>query len=89
MIEPSLYRGIEFGQDDLARCWYPMNRSKAVVLDPQIAFGKPVISGIGVRTSTLYEAFRAEGTKLAVARLFEVPIKAVESAILFEKRLAA
>lgn len=89
VIEPSLYRGIEFGQDELARRWFPMSRSKAVVLDPKIAFGKPIITNIGVRTSTLYDAFRAEGTKQAVVKLFEVPIAAVEAAISFEERMAA
>lgn len=89
VIEPSLYRGIEFGKNELAQRWFPMNRSKAVVLDPQIAFGKPIITDAGVRTSTLYDAFRAEGTKLTVAKLFEISVAAVEAAILFEERLAA
>ncbi len=89
VIEPSLYRGIEFGKDELALRWFPMNRSKAIVLDPQIAFGKPIVTGVGVRTSTLYDAFRAEGTKRAVAQIFEVPMAAVEAAISFEERLAA
>lgn len=89
VIQPSLYRGIEFGKDELASRWFPMARSKTVVLDPRIAFGKPVITEAGVRTSTLYDAYRAEGSKQAVARLFEVSLTAVESAISFEERLAA
>lgn len=89
VIEPSLYRGIEFGQDEMALRWFPGGRSKTVVLDPRIAFGKPIVVDWGVRTSTLYEAFRAEGTKQAVAKLYEVPLNAVEAAVLFEERLAA
>ena len=40
IIEPSLYRGIEFGHDDLASHWYPLPRSKAVVRnnDPATLF---------------------------------------------------
>lgn len=89
VIESSLYRGIEFGKNELAQRWFPMNRSKAVVLDPQIAFGKPVITDVGIRTSTLYDAFKAEGSKQTAAKLFEVPIAAVEAAISFEERLVA
>ncbi|MCP5278877.1 MAG: DUF433 domain-containing protein [Thiobacillus sp.] len=89
VIEPSLYRGIEFDKDELARRWFPMGRSKAVVLDPAIAFGKPTITNVGVRTSTLYEAFLAERTKQSVAKQYEVPLSAVEAAILFEERLSA
>lgn len=89
IIEPSLYRGIEFGNNELARRWFPLSRSRSVVLDPMIAFGKPIVTDVGIRTSTLYDAFLAEGTKRAVSRLYEVPLASVEAAISFEKRLAA
>lgn len=89
IIEPSLYRGIEFGSDELASHWYPLPRSKAVVLDPTIAFGKPIVTNGNVRTSTLYDAFRAEESKQYVARLYDVPVSAVEAAVRFEERLAA
>ena len=89
IIEPSLYRGIEFGNDDLASHWYPLPRSKAVVLDPTIAFGKPIVTNGSIRTSILYDAFKAEENKQYVAKLYEVPVSAVEAAIRFEERLAA
>jgi uncharacterized protein (DUF433 family) len=89
IIEPSLYRGIEFGRDDLAARWYPVLRSKAIVLDPSIAFGKPIVTQGYIRTSILYEAFKAEESKQVVAKLYEVPVNAVEAAIRFEERLAA
>jgi len=89
IIEPSLYRGIEFGNDELASHWYPLPRSKAVVLDPTIAFGKPIVTNGSVRTSILYDAFKVEENKQFVAKLYEVPISSVEAAIRFEERLAA
>lgn len=89
IIEPSLYRGIEFGRDDLASCWYPVKRSKAIVLDPAIAFGKPIVTHGHVRTSILYDAFKIEESKQFVAKLYEVPINAVEAAIRFEEQLLA
>lgn len=89
IIEPSLYRGIEFGNDDLASHWYPLPRSKAVVLDPTIAFGKPIVTNGSIRTSILYDAFKAEENKQYVAKLYEVPVSAVEAAIRFEERLTA
>lgn len=89
IIEPSLYRGIEFGNDELASHWYPLPRSKAVVLDPKISFGKPIVTEGNVRTSILYDSFRVEGNKQFVAKLYDVPVSAVESAIRFEERLAA
>ena len=89
IIEPSLYRGIEFGRDELASRWYPVKRSKAIVLDPSIAFGKPIVTHGYIRTSILYDAVKAEENKQFVAKLYEVPISAVEAAIRFEERLAA
>jgi len=89
IIEPSLYRGIEFGNDNLALHWYPVPRSKAIVLDPTIAFGKPIVTNGSVRTSILHDAFETEKNKQYVAKLYEVPISAVEAAIRFEERLAA
>lgn len=89
IIEPSLYSGIEFGSDQNAARWYPTPRSKAIVLDPQIAFGKPIVTTGAVRTSILYDAYAAEGDKNYVARLYEVPVAAVDAAVMFEESLAA
>ncbi|SEJ95936.1 MerR family transcriptional regulator [Paraburkholderia diazotrophica] len=87
VIEPSLYRGIEFNQDDIATRWYPTQRSKVVVLDPEIAFGKPIVTHGAVRTSILYDAFVTERDAVVVAKLFEVPATAVEAAVAFEESL--
>lgn len=89
VVEPSLYKGIEFDNTELASRWYPLDRSKAIVLDPRVAFGKPMVTEGHVRTSILYEAFKAEGSKPFVAKLYEVSVNAVEAAILFEERMAA
>jgi uncharacterized protein (DUF433 family)/DNA-binding transcriptional MerR regulator len=90
VVEPSLYSGIEFGADEQAVRWYPMERSKAVVLDPELAFGKPIVTEVALRTDILYEAWLAEGKdKRRVAHLYEVPTKAIEAAIRFEQHQAA
>ena len=89
IIEPSLYAGIEFNQEQVATRWYPATRSKAVVLDPTVAFGKPIVTDGSVRTSILYDAFIMEGNKNFVAKLYEVPVAAVNAAVAFEESLAA
>lgn len=88
IIEPSLYRGIEFDTNQVAARWYPLPRSKAIVLDPDIAFGKPIVTEGSIKTSILYDAFASEGDKHLVARLYDVPVHAVETAIVFEESLA-
>lgn len=88
LIEPSLYCGIEFDQHDAAMRWYP-TPDKAIVLDPKVAFGKPIVTGVNVRTSILHDAFVAEGNKSTVAALYEVPLAAVNAAVAFEEGVAA
>ncbi|TLS68647.1 DUF433 domain-containing protein [Mariprofundus erugo] len=89
VIQPSLYKGIEFDAGDRAARWFP-EKNRKVVLDPAIAFGKPIVADTGIRTDILFEAWLAEGKdKQRVARQFEVPIQAVNAAIHFEERLAA
>lgn len=90
VIRPYLYTGIEFDEtEQRALRWYPIPKSKSVVLDPAIAFGKPVVADCGIRTDILYSAVQAEKSKQRVARQFDVPVQAVEAAIRFEERFAA
>jgi uncharacterized protein (DUF433 family) len=86
IIRPSFYAGIEFDKERAAR-WFPNPRRRDVVLDPAIAFGKPIVQDVGLRTDILYQAFLAEDNdKRRVATQFEVQVKAVEAAIRFEQR---
>ncbi len=60
-----------------------------VVLDPQRAFGQPIVTKEGVPTTTLAEAIAVEGTVDRVARIYDVGPDSVRDAIRFEKTLAA
>lgn len=88
VIRPELYAGIEFGTDGLAARWYPLKNSEKVVLDPEIAFGKPILTDFGIRTDIITAAFAAEKDKKAVAAQFDIPVVAVNAALRYE-RLAA
>lgn len=88
IIRPELYAGIEFGPNGLATRWYPVKNSGKVVLDPEIAFGKPILTEFGIRTDIIAVTFAAEKNKKAVAAQFEIPVEAVSAALRYE-RLAA
>ncbi|WP_231937055.1 DUF433 domain-containing protein [Caballeronia udeis] len=85
IVRPALYAGIEFASDGQATRWFPLKRSKAIVLDPEIAFGKPVLTDYGVRTEIVAGAFKTEKNKKRVASLFDIPVAAVEAAIRYER----
>jgi uncharacterized protein (DUF433 family) len=89
VVKPSLYAGIEYDHGDAKR-WYPLPRSKAIVLDPEVQFGAPILSDAGIPTDTIFDAWRAEGEdKARVARLYDITPSMVQAAVAFEQRLAA
>jgi len=84
-IEQSIAHGVEFNSDtSLAQLWHPMPQFPDVVIDPRVAFGKPIVQGTPVPTSTLFRQFKAEGSKERVAKWFDVPIDVVAKAIDYE-----
>ncbi|NWB98951.1 DUF433 domain-containing protein [Pseudomonas gingeri] len=90
VIKPSLYEGIDYTGEDAAMRWYPLKRSKAIVLDPARNFGKPILSATGIDTLAIYQAYQAEGQDTKrVATIFEIPPAAVDAAVAFEHRIAA
>ncbi|MEO6291863.1 MAG: DUF433 domain-containing protein [Burkholderiaceae bacterium] len=90
VISPSLYAGIEYN-GNLATKWYPQGHGTQVVLDPTRHFGSPILDKTGMSTDILYASYLAEGgTSQAIkttAKVYETPLKLVESAIKFEQGL--
>jgi uncharacterized protein (DUF433 family) len=90
VIAPSLYEGIDYAEEGSAQRWYPVKRSKAVVLDPSINFGKPTLDSVGIDTSSIYHAYLAEDQSIRrVAALYEIKPAAVEAAVNYEHGIAA
>lgn len=90
VIGPSLREGLELNVDDEATRWYPMRRSKAVVLDPERSFGQPVLNDSGVPTIAVTETLKAEGGDITrTARIFEISTAAVRKAVAFEQQILA
>ncbi len=87
VLEPYLYEGIEFSDQDEPRLWRPIPKIRQAVLDPQRQFGQPIVHEAGVPTVALARAYRAEGSVERVARWFEVHPKSVRAAIRFEEEL--
>lgn len=89
IIQPSLYAGIEYGDDGATR-WFPLKNKKTVVLDPARQFGTPIVTDSGIPTDTIYAAYIAEAHDTGmVARIFDITHRQVSDAVEFEERLAA
>lgn len=88
IVEQSLFDSILYA-DDLAYRWHPSPAHPRVVLDPNYAFGRPVLEGIWIPTDTLIAAYNAEGEAAAVAEDFEIDEKDVLQAVAYEESLRA
>jgi uncharacterized protein (DUF433 family)/DNA-binding transcriptional MerR regulator len=76
------------GSMEVSRYW-PLEKSGGIVLDPKRKFGKPIVADCGITTRSLFDAFEAgkEKTVTSVAKWFDVPVSAVESAVTYEESL--
>ena len=86
VIEQSLWDAIIYA-DDMARQWKPSQGTPRVIVDPTVAFGRPVIAGVNIPTETLRDAFLAEGGAEEAADEFGTDVDAVLQAIRFEREL--
>ena len=78
------------GATGFAEKWYPDGKGGRTVLDPQISFGAPTIIGKGIRTSNVYDLFRAENEQIqSVADWMDLEGQDITAAVQFEQALAA
>ena len=82
IIEQSL-KDVEF-LDDAPNRWWPMTRSKGIVVDPARSFGQPIDEESGVPTRVLATAVAAEGSVDAAARVWAVKPQTVRRAVEYE-----
>jgi uncharacterized protein (DUF433 family)/DNA-binding transcriptional MerR regulator len=89
IITQSLFKGFVYS-DKLARAWHPSSTESSVILNPEIALGKPTIENTSIRTRAIFHAWQAEGRNpKTVASMFNLKPKQVKDAVSFEQRMAA
>jgi uncharacterized protein (DUF433 family) len=85
-IEGLLTR-IEWDSSGLAQRLYPLARTepnsqpKAIVIDPTMSFGRPVLSGTGIRTEIIAERYRAGESAAELATDYDVALELIEDAV--------
>lgn len=79
------FERIDFEQaSQLAGRYYPCGKESAVVVDPRISFGRPVVKGTAIATETLLSLYRGGETPELIAAQFEIEESAVRDALTFE-----
>lgn len=62
---------------------------KAIVIDPRLSFGRPVLSSVAIRTDVIVGRFRAGDSMMEMAKDYGVDEKEIEEALRFEQRRSA
>ena len=78
---------LKFDADGQAIEWWPLDKSKLVVLNPKRSFGQPIVPREGVPTSILSRSYRVEHSYPRVARWYAVSERAVRHAVEYEETL--
>jgi uncharacterized protein (DUF433 family) len=65
--------------------WRPLGQDKAVVLNPDRAFGKPIEDGSGAHTYVLSQALKAGEDAKSVAWWYDTAVQGVLDALRFEE----
>jgi len=93
LVKPYLDE-LDFDVNDVARRWWPMGRNGGVVIDPQVAFGAPIVEQAGIRTETLADSYDAErplfgdaGAVERVAWTYDIEPRHVRTALQFREGL--
>ena len=75
---------LSFDQDEQASAWEPEG---GIVLDPEVSFGEPCLSGTRIATQTLWALHAAGDSTDRIAEAYGVPVERVEAALAWERKL--
>lgn len=79
------FRSVEYDEvTNFAERWWPLGPTKPILVDPRLAFGRPVVRDEFIRTDILVERFLAGEATREIADDFELSADVVEEAIRFE-----
>lgn len=87
---------IDWDEEGIASCLYPLTRSgepsdspKLVVINPKVAFGRPVVVDTGIPTDILAERFKAGEDLSELAEDYGCSLEKISEAIRYEISFAA
>jgi uncharacterized protein (DUF433 family) len=76
---------IEFDDNNIATRFFPLAKSKNIVVDPKYQFGQPIIFGTNIKTQTLFSLYKGGETLEDIGSLYNLSVDKVQDAITFQK----
>jgi len=77
------YKNLEFDHELMASKYWPLGKSKNIIIDPTRQFGHPVIGSTNIYPETLYNLFKGGEQPNFIAFMYEINEKDVCDAIEF------
>ena len=87
IIQPFLKK-IEFGANNVAERYFPLSKTKSIVIDPKHQFGQPTIFGTNIKTQSIFSLYKGGESKTTISDLYNISLKKVSDAIEFHKTAA-
>jgi uncharacterized protein (DUF433 family) len=87
-VKPFL-KQVDFGEDQLAKRFYPLHNTRNIIVDPLHQFGQPVISGTNIQTKAIFNLYDIGETKANICKLYDISVNQVDDAIQLHTRKAA
>lgn len=75
------FQRLDFDMDDLATRFYPLGRTKSIVIDPKRKLGQPTIANSNIYPETLYNHFKAGDPIAYIAHIYELSESQVQNAL--------
>lgn len=76
---------IEFDMKGNAIKFFPQGKQSSVVLDPEIQFGTPIISGTRINVNTVVDSYNSGDSKQLISNIYGISNQQVEDALEFVK----
>lgn len=86
-IEP-FCKKVDFNEDHIVKCFYPMGKDHSIVVDPKRQFGQPVIGDTNVLAETVYNLHRGGESVEMLSGLYDLTEDQVNDAINYYHRAA-
>lgn len=75
---------LTFDREERASAWEPED---GIVLNPQVSFGEPCLTGTRIATQTLWALHAAGDSAERIAEAYDMPVERVEAALAWERKL--
>ncbi len=87
-IKPFLKK-IEFDKNNVAKRYFPLEKSKEIVVDPSHQFGLPTITGTNIQAKAILNLYKSGEQIESIRGLYDLTERQVKDAILFYNKSAA